>query len=288
MIDDRLRPFPAVISVDVDGDLPLRASTEPGVPRPRAASAGRYGPEVGAYRLLRVFRRLGIHADWFVPGQLACEYPELIDTLCTEEQPIGVHGDQHLDFDGLTLTQQIEEMLLGKERLRERTGTEAAGFRVPSGEWKPGFISAMAESGFQWSSSLAGAEKAFPLEYGVVEVPVRYELEDLQYFGFSMDPPFPPGQSRIALPEAVERNWRMEAEGAARFGTLFHLRLNAEVIGTPGRTRMLERFLRWLIDETAADVITCVEAAMRASECPPERNLYRSFLELRESEARDS
>lgn len=271
-----------VVTIDVDGDLPLLAEHPGNVERMKSRSAGLYGPEVGVPRLLRVMSDLGIVAHWFTPGEIARRYPRMIREVHESGQRIGVHGDRHLDFGRLDLSEQVEEMVAGRAAIQEIIGQEPQGFRTPAGEWAPGFPEAMDRAGFTWSSSLASDELPFPLTgSGLIEVPFRYELEDQQYLAYNLDPPFPPGLSRITPLESVADNWWCEVRGAERFGTLVHLRLNAEVMGTPGRARMLHRFLAELAGRGTAWFTTCDEVAAhsRSAGADPDHP-YAMFMKL--------
>ena len=271
-----------VVTIDVDGDLPFLALDPGHRDRLKSRSVGQYGPEHGAARLLRMLERLGVAASWFIPGVIAQQHPELVRSVLAGGHELACHGMHHLDFDGLDLDAQVAEMLNGARALQETSGAHVRGFRTPSGEWQPGFPEAMATAGFGWSSSLPGDDRPFPLgDAGILELPFRYELEDLQYLGFNLDPPFPPGQSRIQSLEAVRDNWDIEFAAARRFGTVLMLRLNAEIMGTPGRARLLEDFLSSTITSGEAWVATCGELAAHWAGQPVEADHpYGRFLEL--------
>jgi peptidoglycan/xylan/chitin deacetylase (PgdA/CDA1 family) len=234
-----------VVTVDVDGDLPFLALDPAHRDRRKSRSVGQYGPDHGADRLRTLFAELGVPATWFLPGRVAQRHPVLVERLHAAGADLASHGTAHLDFDGLDLAAQIDEILGGRDALQAVTGAPVRGFRIPAGEWRPGFVRAMTDEGFTWSSSLPGDDRPFWLdaEGGALEIPFRYELEDLQYLGFNLDPPFPPGQSRIASHRTVFENWSAEFAAARRWGTLLLLRLNAEVMGTPGRAALLRRLL---------------------------------------------
>ncbi|WP_115789039.1 polysaccharide deacetylase family protein [Arthrobacter silvisoli] len=271
-----------VVTIDVDGDLPFLALDPAHRDRLKSRSVGQYGPDHGAGRLLRVLERLGVAASWFIPGAIAQQYPELVRSVVHGGHELACHGMHHLDFDGLDLDGQATEMFDGARALQEVSGAPVRGFRTPSGEWKPGFPEAMAAAGFEWSSSLPGDDRPFPLgDTGVLELPFRYELEDLQYLGFNLDPPFPPGQSRIQSLEAVRDNWDIEFAAARRFGTMLMLRLNAEIMGTPGRARLLEDFLSSTIASGEAWIATCGRLAAHWAGQPVETDHpYRRFVDL--------
>lgn len=275
--------FAFLLTIDVDGDLPLLAQNPDNADRLKSRSAGEYGPEHGAPRLLTMLSKLDMPADWFFPGEIARRHPDLVRAAHDTGHGIGVHGDMHLDFDGLHLAHQIEEMVSARSSIAKLTGESPTGFRTPSGEWATGFPEAMQEAGFAWSSSLPADELPFHLTgTDLIEIPFRYELEDMQYLGYSLDPPFPPGQSRITPLEHVEANWWCEVRGAERYGTLVHLRLNAEIMGIASRTRMLRNFLLDIRTRTNAWFATCAELhSLYSSREPDPAHPYAQFQALR-------
>lgn len=282
--------FPFLLSIDVDGDLPLLAEHPANIDRLKSRSSGLYGPLHGVDRLLAMLLDLGVTADWFFPGEITRRYPQTVRAVHAAGHPIGVHGDHHLNFDRLDTAAQVQEILGGRAALEEVIGVTATGFRTPCGEWSPDFPKAMQNAGFTWSSSLPFGEMPYRLTgTDLIEIPFRYELEDLQYFGYSFDPPFPPGQSRIASLESVEANWWSEARGSQRFGTLLHLRVNAELMGLPSRTRLLRRFLVKLQQETTARFTTCATLQELFTDCDQDdKHPYALFTALQASEARRS
>ena len=253
---------PVVITIDVDGDLPLLNADASNVNRQKARSVGTYGLTEGSPRLLRLLNSLGRTATWFIPGQIAIQHPELVAQVHSAGHEIGVHGHEHADFDLLDLNEQVQEMVRGANEIKRITGETVVGFRVPEGEWKPLFTHEIAKHEFTWSSSLPSDDRPFILgDSGLVEVPFRYELEDLQYMAFNLEPEFPPGQSRIASHRTVFENWEIEWQAAKKFRTTMVLRLNAEVIGTPGRILKLRRFLDAIGNDTASEFMTCGQLA---------------------------
>ena len=264
----------------MDGDLPFLAASPENIERLKSRSVGQYGPEVGAPRLLKVLGELGVPSTWFFPGQVALGFPDLVRAVDVGDHEVAVHGWAHRDFDTLKAADQIDEMTHGRDALVDVVGHPVRGFRTPAGEWARSFIPAMAAEGFAWSSSLPSDDQPFRLFESVVEIPFRYDLEDYQYLAYNLDPPFPPGQSRITPTGVVEANWWQEYLGALRWGTMFLLRLNAEVIGTPGRARMLRRFLQRIIDDGRAVFLTCGQIAATVPEGLSEEHPYQMFHRL--------
>ncbi|WGW13939.1 polysaccharide deacetylase family protein [Saxibacter everestensis] len=271
-----------VVTIDLDGDLPFLAASPENHLRVKSRSVGHYGIDAGSARLLRVLREASILATWFVPGEIARRHPGLVREIDAQGHLIGVHGDLHLDFDELDLLGQLREMTRGRAALAEVLGEAPLGFRTTAGEWALDFPREAASAGFTWSSSLPSDDVPFRVAPGLMEVPFRYETEDYQYLAYNLDPPFPPGQSRITPIEVVEENWWQEYLGAARWGTLFVLRLNAELMGTPGRARMLRRFLGRIHADGRGIMLTCADAARLAEVEPASRHEhpYQRFERL--------
>ena len=204
--------------------------------------------------------------------------------ICGQGHEVATLGYGHEDFSGLGIAEQLESLRRGADLLEAATGRRAAGFRIPDGEWKPELPAEARKLGFAWSSSLPCDDRAFALGgSGLLEIPWRYELEDLQYFAFNLEPSFPPGQSRIATHRTVFENWSCEWRAAQHFGTHFLLRLNAEVIGTPARCERLGRFLDELAGSGHAEFLTCSELAerVRAQGVEREEHPYALFERLR-------
>ena len=271
-----------VITVDVDGDLPFLSLDPEHRSRLKSRSVGQYGPDHGADRLLALFHELDVPSSWFVPGLVAKEHPDLVQRIHAGGADLASHGTAHLDFDGLSLAEQIDEILGGRDALEAITGEAVRGFRIPSGEWQPGFIQAMTDEGFTWTSSLPADDQPFwlDMEARMLEIPFRYELEDLQYMGFNLDPPFPPGQSRIASHRTVFDNWSIEFDAAQRWGTMFLLRLNAEIMGTPGRTALLRRLINRM-QAGHASFTTCAQVRSAMSGTAPDADHpYQRFQRL--------
>ena len=64
--------------------------------------------------------------------------------------------------------------------------------------------------------------------------------------GFSLlrlRPTFPSGKSRIAVYDEVLDNWLWEMDACCEEGYCFTLKVDPQIIGTPGRIFMLERIL---------------------------------------------
>lgn len=232
-----------VITVDMDGDLGVLAS-EPRVRgRDKTLSVWRYGITRGAERLLTALDDAGLRASWFVPGLQAETRDGLVAAIATAGHEVACHGHAHEDFNTLDRAGQRDAVARGCDALAAVTGHRPTGFRTPSGSWAPELEEDLAALGIRWTSAWNGDDLPyFHLRrdgVSVVELPVHYELEDYGHFVFNLDPAFPKGQGRIAPYREVLGNWSQEFDAYHRFGLCYVLRLNTDILGTPGRIGLL-------------------------------------------------
>lgn len=213
--------------------------------RDKTLSVWRYGTQRGVERLLALFEELGVPSSWCVPGIVAEENPEHIRAIQAAGHEIACAGYRHQNFDTLSLAEQTAALEHGCRALAAITGQRPTGFRIPAGNWAPGFTEALREQGIRWSSCWRGDDLPFahPTVPEVIELPMHYELEDEPYFAFNLSPAVPPAQSRIASYSHTLGNLQMDFAGFHRFGLCYVLRLHPEIIATPGRIGVLRELL---------------------------------------------
>lgn len=198
----------------------------------------------GLPHLLEVLDRTGIKATFFIPGEVARRYPDAVRAIAAHGHEIGCHGNEHEILAHLTPEEQRRALREARDVLKETTGQEPVGFRMPEGEITEETLSIAKELGFSYSSSLSDDDVPYIRQpAGLMELPIHWELFDLPYFVFTFDPPIPPGQARSASMDKVLENWKTELEGARRWGTLFNLQLDPQATGEQGRVFMLEELL---------------------------------------------
>jgi len=248
-----------VITIDFN-DIHGILSQVPAVAgREKTLSVWRYGTLRGIDRLLALLAEKNLSASWCVPGAVADEYPQRIRQIDLAGHELATCGYAFESFDSLTLAQQISSLQRGKAALAAITGKIPRGFRLPAGNWTPGFADALAAEGMAWSSSWRGDDVPYfqPMKCGqriekdipstLVELPMHYELEDEPYFAFNLTPAVPPAQSRIASYSHTLDNMKMDFDGFYRFGLCYVLRLHPEVIGTAGRIGLLAELLDYIV-----------------------------------------
>lgn len=123
----------------------------------------------------------GIRATFFVVGQVAEEYPQLVKKIATAGHEIASHGQTHTPLSELTPADFERELAASREAIEAATGVEPEGFRAPNfsltreTEWA---FSTLASSQYRYDSSL------FPTRtpmYGVrtpQRRPYRVDVDD--------------------------------------------------------------------------------------------------------------
>ncbi|MFC7047037.1 polysaccharide deacetylase family protein [Halobacteriaceae archaeon GCM10025711] len=121
--------------------------------------------------VLDLLRRYDVHATFFVVGELADEYPDLVRRIAAEGHELASHGHTHTPLFDLTPDEFRDELRRSAAAIRRATGVEPDGFRAPNfsvtpqTEWA---FPILQSRGFRYDSSV------FPVEtpmYGVSGAP---------------------------------------------------------------------------------------------------------------------
>jgi polysaccharide deacetylase family protein (PEP-CTERM system associated) len=123
--------------------------------------------------VLDLLDRQDVRATFFIVGEVAEEYPELIATIREAGHEIASHGHTHTPLFGLTPEEFEEELTTSRGAIRRASGVKPVGFRAPNfsitpqTEWA---FRVLESSDYRYDSSV------FPLRtsmYGVSGAPIR-------------------------------------------------------------------------------------------------------------------
>ncbi|HUG13468.1 MAG TPA: polysaccharide deacetylase family protein, partial [Thermomicrobiales bacterium] len=89
------------ITVNFDGES-VEQRTLPGQPLWGRLSYGRYGAQVGVYRILEALARYDVKATFFIPGFDAERYPEAMEAIAGAGHEVAGRGYAYEDFSALT------------------------------------------------------------------------------------------------------------------------------------------------------------------------------------------
>ncbi|HEY3547864.1 MAG TPA: polysaccharide deacetylase family protein [Propionicimonas sp.] len=142
---------PARTLLPVDGTLPdppAAATPDPSSPGNPPVKAGRPdcsklkcvaltmddGPVPGTAHVLDLLKRKGVHATFFVLGQLASRHPALLRRMVAEGHVIGNHSWNHPEFFGKTVKAIRSQLVHTDAAVHRATGHDPVLMRPPFGE----------------------------------------------------------------------------------------------------------------------------------------------------------
>lgn len=239
----------AMLTFDVDAETIWLSMFPESSELLKTLSMGTYGPLRGVPRILDLLDRYEVKSTFFVPGLVAEQHPQMVRDIHARGHEIANHGRVHENFSKLTIAQQRQVLMQSNSVLEDLTGEKVVGFRTPAGDFTRGTLDLLIELGFKYSSSMRGDDRPYRFELDgrkldLIELPAHWELNDFNMFAFNYSPPMPAGQCRITSHSAAYDIWSSEFEGYYALGLMYVIMLHPQVIGTPGRIRLLERLIK--------------------------------------------
>ena len=232
-------PGASVVSVDVDGDVPLLWRSRGGTVRLAEMEQRRFGPRVGLQRLLNLFGRAHITASFYVPGNYADRFPGHVAAIADAGHEIGLHGYLHEAPTDLSKADFADALMRSSHALFNAAGVRPTGFRSPSWDMTADAFDVLANSGLRYDSSMMGSDTPYRLN-GMIEVPVQWTLDDApfhRYVGGSA-PGHPP-----LRPSELAARWCDELDAAITYGTLTVITVHDWLSGRATATAALEQVL---------------------------------------------
>jgi peptidoglycan-N-acetylglucosamine deacetylase len=225
--------------------------------RPGVLSQGTYGAKVAVPLILEILSRHGVQATFFVPGRVGERHPGRVREILAGGHEVAHHGYRHLAPNGLSELDELEELRRGRAVL-EALGAVVTGYRAP--DWNVGgrTIELLGREGFAYSSNYM--DDIRPYRHpgsSVVELPVHWILDDAAHFWFS-DADF---SRKLATNAEVSAIWDAEEDGIVSLGGACVYTFHPQVIGRPGRLRLLEDRVARAAADPALWVTTAAEAA---------------------------
>lgn len=227
-----------VISLDFDGPTPYLWNTRE---KPTCAlgelELRRFGPRQGIWRLMDLFDSLDIKSSIYVPGAMVESYPEAMSAIIERGHEIGLHGFMHEHIVELPDKDFEQVMVRSLSALAKAGVSGSLGFRSPAWDITESALSILKSFDVAYDSSLMGADVPYWIS-DLVELPVQWPLDDAIFYRYTPRSQWPP-----VSPKEVVESWRLELEGAKRYGSFFMLTMHPWMSGRPGRLLALEGLL---------------------------------------------
>jgi peptidoglycan-N-acetylglucosamine deacetylase len=242
---------------DIDAEESWIAGDPANASRPGVLSQGAYGPKVGVPLILQILEQHGIQVTFFVPGRVAERYPTVIRAVVDAGHELAHHGYTHTSPTALSAREEEDELVRGLEILKS-FDPSVTGYRSPAWEFSEHTLELLSRHGLRYSSNLMDDIRPYRHSpSGIIELPVHWTIDDAPHFSFS-------GASwtkKISTVDEVRSIWADELAGIHRLGGSAILTMHPQVIGRPGRLRLLEETISDLVRRPETFIGTCAEIA---------------------------
>lgn len=239
-----VNPAQVVLAFDLDGPADEPLITGDIWQRPGLFGSGATGPHRAVPRILDVLRNHGAQATFFTPAWVVRTWPDLCRRIAEAGHEIAGHGDKHESFYELSIGDQAKVLQRSQDTFADILGRRAAGFRAPAGDITIETLDLLVEYGHKYSSSLRGGDRPFwHARSQLIEIPAKSLFDDYAAFAYHRAPNFPRGLDRISPYEPVFRSWEAEIDAATEEGLTVATIWHPEIIGTPGRTILLDELI---------------------------------------------
>lgn len=260
------------VSLGVDFDAHTVWEGSFNVSSPSYLSRGEFCAEVGAPRLLELFRKHDIKTTWCTPTHTMETFPEILEKILADGHEIAAHGCRHERIGGL---EEIEERRLLEKQIELHTmyvGRRPRGYRSPSWDFSPNTLSLLEEYGFDWDSSLMGRDfevyrprpmlrsEDGPHVFGdpspIIEIPVSWYLDDFPVLEHVSR--INPG---LASTEVTYQRWKDHFDFAYEEvpNAVFALTVHPQTIGRAANLMMFRRLVDYMRSKDGVSFMTLSE-----------------------------
>jgi len=215
---------------------------------PVVLSQGQYEPKAAVPRILKLLDKYDLKAGFFIPGEVAQKYPETVKEIARRGHEIGHHGYSHRNPASLSPSEERNEIEKGLKVLEGLTRIRPLGYRAPAADMSEITLSLLSDYEFIYDSSMMGDDIPYTLkvkEMEIIELPIRWILDDWVFFGFNYFPPLE-YQSGIESHRTVFEIWHDEFQAIYEEGLYFMLTMHPQIMGIPSRARMLEKLIQFM------------------------------------------
>lgn len=238
----------AVFTFDLDADeiWNLRIERDSEWDKPPVQTRGNFGPEVAVPRILELFDRYDLTCTFFIPGKVAEDWPETVQSIHDAGHEIGLHGYRHRNPADMSADEEAEDLERSIEVYEELIGERPVGYRSPAADLSNNSLDILRDKGILYESSFIDSDMPYihETDHGeLLEIPFDWSLDDWPYFGYHMYPQLP-YQSGISATGPVFDSWEREFDALHKRGRCFMLTMHPQIIGRGGRVDALEDLIQ--------------------------------------------
>jgi allantoinase len=206
-----------------------------------------YGNRVGAYRLLKLFGKLGLKVTFAVQGAVAERYPALVRDVVADGHDVCAHGwdTDSLHHSALTAEHEQHYIQHTLDALTAVTGRRPDGWISPARAEGFQTPARLAAAGLRWFADWAHDDlpTAFHTEAGdLTALPLSNELDDWQILIAHARP-----ERELVAQVSDAADWLLAEAGAQSSPRLLTLTVRPYVCGLPYRVKALEDSLRGVL-----------------------------------------
>ena len=117
-------------------------------------------------RILALFDKLDVRATFFILGEVAEHYPDLVREIAAAGHEIGCHGFHHTDADLLGPEGFADELRRGRDALGEITGHAPSGYRAPNLILRDWMIPILRDHAFRFDASVCTSRRFWKKDFG--------------------------------------------------------------------------------------------------------------------------
>ena len=274
------------IGVDVDAVAGWLGSYG-GEDSPDDISRGLFAGEVGAPRLLKLFKEQELRTTWFIPGHSVETFPEQMKAVVQAGHEIGIHVYSH--ENPIAMTPEQEEIVLDKsiELITKLSGKRPTGYVAPWWEFSNVTNELLLKKGIKYDHSLMHndfhpyyvrvGDKWTKIDYSkhpdewmkplvrgeetdLVEIPANWYLDDLPPMMFVKKSPNSHG---FVSPRHLGEMWQDQFDWVYRENdyAAFTMTIHPDVSGRPQVLLMLERLISHMKSHEGVRFVTFDEIA---------------------------
>jgi len=252
-------------------------------------SRGFFAGEVGAPRLLDLFKRLGLRTTWFIPGHSIESFPEQSNAVVNAGHEIGLHGYTHENPTAMNRQQQTDVLDRCIELITGLTGRRPVGHNAPWWEFSVDTLDLLLKRGIVYDHSLMHrdfepyylrqGDRWTPIDYSqpaatwmkpvqrgtptaLLEIPASWELDDMEALMYIKS--FANSQGYVGA-RNLEQQWRDHFDFVYREYefAVFPMTIHPDVSGKAQAILMHERLVEYFLSKPGVRFCTFEEIAQR-------------------------